>query len=60
MIQKSRCSKSKSKRRFANWLAKAKSAMKQSLNKGKSKLNNSSKNGQLSNVAGEDFRGFGK
>jgi len=52
MIQKSKCSKSKSRRRFANWLAKAKLAMKQSLSKGKSKLNDS-------NDPNRDFRGFG-
>ena len=57
MIQKSKCSKSKSRRRFANWLAKAKLAMKQSLSKGKSKLNDSSKNDQLTTAG--DFRGFG-
>jgi len=55
MIQKSRCSKSKSRRRFANWLAKAKLAMKQSLSKGKSKLNDS--NDQIK--PNKDFRGFG-
>lgn len=56
MIQKSKCSKSKSRRRFANWLAKARTAMKQSLSKGKSKLNNLSKDEQLKND--REFRGF--
>ena len=57
MIQKSKCSKSKSRRRFANWLAKAKLTMKQSLSKGKSKLNDSSKDNQFETDT--EFRGFG-
>ncbi len=55
MIQKSRSSKSKSRGRFAKWLAKAKSVMKESLSKGKSKLN---KNDQIANQADIGFRGF--